>query len=101
MVMAPWRSVCSVACAECTSFAKFLIKTGEFADFATIYLIYIYIFVNFRTGTNYQYTQLKNITMYHHAPVASGSITYRGRFVETPCCSMERAAGRPLFRGPE
>lgn len=28
-----------------------------------------------------------------------GSITYRGRFVETPCCSMERAAGRPLFRG--
>lgn len=28
-----------------------------------------------------------------------GSITYRGRFVETPCSSMERAAGRPLFRG--
>ena len=28
-----------------------------------------------------------------------GSITYRGRFVETPCSSMERAVGRPLFRG--
>ncbi|CAK9115066.1 unnamed protein product, partial [Durusdinium trenchii] len=28
-----------------------------------------------------------------------GSITYRGRFVETTCSSMERAAGRPLFRG--
>ncbi|CAJ1415169.1 unnamed protein product [Effrenium voratum] len=28
-----------------------------------------------------------------------GSITYRGRFVETPCSTIERAAGRPLFRG--
>lgn len=28
-----------------------------------------------------------------------GKATYRGKFVETPCTSFERAAGRPLFKG--